>query len=162
MNITDELEKLNNLKESGALSEEEYEKAKKSLLEKNQPENEAVSGTTAKITSDTNMWAMLIHLTQFCGYIIPLAGLIVPIVLWQIKRDEFPGIDKHGRIVANWVFTAIIFAIIFFVLIFVIIGIPLLIVLGILCIIYPIVGAVKASNGETWPYPCSIRFFHLD
>jgi uncharacterized Tic20 family protein len=158
MNISDELERLQKMKESGALSGEEYEKAKNSLLEETQPQGE----TAAKITSDTNMWAMLIHLTQFCGYIIPLAGLIVPIVLWQIKKDEFPGIDKHGRIVANWVFTAIILSIIFFVLIFAIIGIPLLIALGIVGIIYPIIGAVKASNGETWPYPCSIKFFNLN
>ena len=162
MNISEELERLQKMKESGALSEEEFEKAKKSLLEESQPREEASSADAAKIASDTNMWAMLIHLTQFCGFIIPFAGLIVPIVLWQVKKDEFPGIDKHGRIVANWVFTAIIFGIIFGVLIFVIIGIPLLIALGIVGIIYPIIGAVKASNGEAWPYPCSIRFFNLN
>ena len=162
MNISDELERLQKMKESGALSEEEFEKAKKTLLEESQPREEASGEAAAKIASDTNMWAMLIHLSQFCGYIIPLAGLIVPIVLWQIKKDEFPGIDRHGRIVANWVFTEILFSIIFVVLIFVIIGLPLLIALGIVGIIYPIIGAVKASNGETWPYPCSIRFFRLD
>ena len=162
MNISDEIEKLHNLKESGALSEEEYEKAKTSLLEKSQPKDEGAGKTAAKIESDSNMWAMLIHLSQFCGYVIPLAGLIVPIVLWQIKKDEFPSIDKHGRIVANWVFTEIIFFIIFMVLMFVIIGIPLLVVLGIVGIVFPIVGAVKANSGELWPYPCSIRFFSLD
>ena len=162
MNISDELERLQKMRESGALSEEEFEKAKKTLLEESQPREEASGEAAAKIASDTNMWAMLIHLSQFCGYIIPLAGLIVPIVLWQIKKDEFPGIDRHGRIVANWVFTEIIFSIIFAVLILVIIGLPLLIALGIVGIIYPIIGAVKASNSETWPYPCSIRFFSLD
>jgi len=162
MNISDELERLQKMRESGALSEEEFEKAKKTLLEESQPREEASGEAAAKIASDTNMWAMLIHLSQFCGYIIPLAGLIVPIVLWQIKKDELPGIDRHGRIVANWVFTEIIFSIIFAVLILVIIGLPLLIALGIVGIIYPIIGAVKASNGETWPYPCSIRFFRLD
>ena len=162
MNLSDEIEKLQKLRESGALSDEEFEKAKKDLLEKSQPESGNVSEATPAMSSDEKTWAMFIHLSQFCGYIIPLAGLIVPIVLWQIKKDELPGIDRHGRIVANWVFTEIIFAIIFVILILVIIGIPLLIILGILGIIYPIVGAVKASNGETWPYPCSIRFFNLD
>ena len=162
MNISDEMEKLHNLKESGALTEEEYEKAKKSLLEKSQPGYGAAGETKAAVSSDANMWAMFIHLSQFCGYFIPLAGLIVPIVLWQIKKDEFPSIDIHGRIVVNWIITEIILGIVFFILIFVLVGIPLLIVLGILGIIFPIVGAVKANNGETWVYPCSIRFFRLD
>ena len=162
MNMSDELEKLHKLKESGVLSEEEYEKAKKSLLEKNQPGSEEKSEATAINSSEANKWAMFIHLSKFCGYVIPLAGLIVPIVLWQIKKDELPGVDRHGRIVANWIFTEIIFAIIFVILIFLIIGIPLLIALGIVGIIFPIVGAVKASEGEAWPYPCSIRFFRLD
>jgi uncharacterized Tic20 family protein len=162
MSLSDEIERLQKLKESGALSEEDFEKAKKSLLEKSQSEAEKAKATADPINSETNTWSVLIHLSQFCGYFIPLAGLIVPIVLWQIKKDELPGIDKHGRIVANWVFTEIIFFIIFFVLIFVLIGIPLMIALGIVGIVFPIVGAVKASNREVWPYPCSIRFFNLN
>jgi uncharacterized protein len=162
MNISDEIEKLHKLKESGALSEEEYEKAKKSLLEKSQPEGERTRVATANDSSETNKWAMFIHLSQFCGYVIPLAGLIVPIVLWQIKKNELPAVDRHGRIVANWIFTEIILAIVFVILILLIIGIPLLIALGIVGIVFPIVGAVKASEGEAWHYPCSIRFFSLD
>ncbi|MGA2060305.1 MAG: DUF4870 domain-containing protein [Thermoguttaceae bacterium] len=28
-----------------------------------------------------------------------------------------------------------------------------------LCIIFPIVGGIKAKNGELWKYPLSIQFF---
>ena len=31
--------------------------------------------------------------------------------------------------------------------------------LGLLCLIFPIIGAIKANDGEVWPYPLSIRFF---
>jgi hypothetical protein len=52
--------------------------------------------------------------------------------------------------------------IVFGLLCFVIIGIPLSMALVAVGIVFPIVGAVKANNGEVWPYPCSIGFFKLD
>ena len=58
----------------------------------------------------------------------------------------------------NWIITEFIFAIIFLLLCFVLVGIPLLIALAIVGVIFPIVGAVKASSGEAWTYPCSIKF----
>lgn len=105
---------------------------------------------------------MLLHLSQFCGYVVPLAGLVVPIVLWQIKKNDSQIIDRHGKVVANWMITEIILGIIFGLLCFVIIGIPLFAALAVVAIVFPIVGAVKANNGEVWPYPCSIASFKLD
>ena len=162
MGIAEEIEKLNNLKQSGAISDDEYQKAKTSLLEKNQSTGEKFSKAVGQISSDVNMWSMFIHLSQFCGYLIPLAGLIVPIVLWQVKKNESEIIDKHGRIVVNWIISELIYGLVFVVLVFVLIGIPLLIALGILSIVFPIIGGVKANNGEIWPYPLSIKFFRLD
>ena len=42
---------------------------------------------------------------------------------------------------------------------FVFIGIPLLVILFSLSIIFPIVGGTKASNGEAWNYPLSRKSF---
>jgi uncharacterized Tic20 family protein len=162
MGIAEEIEKLNNLKESGAISDDEYQKAKTSLLEKDESAGQTLGRAVGKISSNVNSWSMFIHLSQFCGYLIPLAGLIVPIVLWQMKKNESEIIDKHGRIIVNWIISELIYGLIFFVLVFVIIGIPLLVALGILSIVFPIIGGVKANNGEIWPYPLSIKFFRLD
>jgi uncharacterized Tic20 family protein len=41
-----------------------------------------------------------------------------------------------------------------------IIGIPLLVAVAVLSIVFPIVAAIKASNGEVWKYPLTIRFFN--
>jgi uncharacterized protein len=41
-------------------------------------------------------------------------------------------------------------------LFFVFIGIPLLLMLAALCVIFPIIGGIKANNGELWKYPLSI------
>ena len=161
MSVADEIAKLDALRQSGAITEEEYERLKTALLEKQ------VSGPPEAIqigipSLNVNNWAMFIHLSQFCGYIVPLAGLFVPIVLWQLKKDDSPVIDLHGKIVANWMITMLIMAAVFGLLSAIFIGIPLLVALAVAALAFPIVGGVKANNGEAWRYPLSIRFFPLD
>ena len=139
MSIAEEVEKLNNLRQSGALTEDEYQKAKESVLAMNRSATEKVSKAVSDISTDVNMWSMFIHLSQFCGYVIPLAGLIVPIVLWQIKKSDSEIIDKHGKIVVNWILTELIYGIVFALLCIILIGIPLIIALEVLSIVLPII-----------------------
>jgi uncharacterized protein len=106
----------------------------------------------------TRQWALFLHLSLLAGFIITLAGFIAPIVIWQLKKNELPGIDVHGKIVVNWLISALIYGAIGAILTFVIIGIPILIALGIITIIFPIVGGIKANNGEVWRYPLTINF----
>ncbi len=152
MSLANELEKLNNLKETGALSEPEYQQAKETLLAQNR-------SAQPLTVLDSNTWGVFIHLSQFLTYLIPLAGIIVPIILWQIKKKDSAIIDRHGKIVINWLLTEIILLIIAAPLCFILIGFPLLFLISAAAIIFPIIGAIKAGNGEIWPYPCSIRFF---
>ena len=111
---------------------------------------------------DDRNWCMFIHLSQFCNYVVPIGGLIVPLILWLMKKDESTLIDLHGRIVLNWIITEFILIIGFGILIIFIIGIPLLLALLVVSFVFPILGAVKAQNGETWPYPFSFEFLKLD
>ncbi|MBC8205742.1 MAG: DUF4870 domain-containing protein [Kiritimatiellales bacterium] len=152
MSLADDIQKLSDLKQSGALSEQEYEQAKQSLLAQHRP-------AEPLMVLDANTWGALIHLSQFCTYLLPLAGIIVPFILWQIKKDESAIIDRHGKIVMNWLFTEFILLIIAGILCFALIGFPLILLISIAGIIFPVIGAIKAGNGEIWPYPCSIRFF---
>lgn len=168
MSTADEIAKLNELKQSGALTEEEFQKAKADLLSgKNSLSGQLHQGlhtvgeSVKNVASNPNKWGALIHLSQFCGYILPIAGIIVPIVLWQLKKNESSIIDNHGRVVINWTITLLIYAVIFFLLSLFIIGIPFLWALLIFAIVFPIIGTVKAAEGKVWPYPCSIRFFKV-
>ncbi len=150
MNLSDEIQRLNDLKENGTITEEEFAEAKQKLLHQSEGLN---------VNLDTGSWGMIIHLSQLCGFLLPLAGSIVPIVIWQLKKAESPAIDRHGRIVANWMISEFIYFIICGILTIVLIGIPLIFVLLGLGILFPIIGAVKASNGDFWNYPMSIKFF---
>jgi uncharacterized Tic20 family protein len=151
-NIAEELAKLEALKNSQSITEEEFLQAKKVLL--NQSEKRAKSDNFS-----INNWCMLIHLSQFSGYFFPLAGFVVPIILWQMKKDESEQINQHGINVTNWIISSLIYFIVSAILCVVIIGIPMLVGVGILALVFPIIGGVKANNGEIWKYPLSISFF---
>jgi uncharacterized Tic20 family protein len=163
MNIADELAKLQQLHQTGGLSDAEYTKAKAALLDRPSPAAPAVSAEPAAVApaaveQQARQWAMFLHLSLLAGFLIPFAGLVVPIVIWQVKKTQLPALDVHGKIVINWIISAIIYAAISALLVLVFIGIPFLIALGIIGIVFPIIGGMKASNGEIWRYPLSITF----
>lgn len=124
----------------------------------NAPMPSESAAAPAATDKDTRQWAMFLHLSLLAGFVIPLAGLVAPIIIWQIKKEELPAIDAHGKVVMNWIISALIYGAVCFVLAFVIIGIPLLFVLSLLHVIFAIIGGIKANNGELWKYPLSISF----
>ncbi len=107
----------------------------------------------------TRQWSMFIHLSVFAGYLIPMAGLVLPIILWQIKKEELPGVDAHGKMVTNFILSMIIYSVVSAVLMVVFIGFFMLIALSVVGIVFPIIGAIKANNGEFYQYPLVIPFF---
>lgn len=109
--------------------------------------------------SDANNWAMFLHFSVFAGYVIPFGGLLAPILIWQLKKDEIPGLDAHGKVVMNFLISFFIYGIFASLTLFILIGIPLLILLGIAAVALPIIGGIKANSGELWPYPGTIKFF---
>ena len=112
---------------------------------------------------ETRQWAMILHFSQFANLVVPPAGLIAPIVIWQLKKDDLPGIDAHGRNIANWVVSSLIYIVLTFVLFLSVIGIPIALLLSgmvtILMVAYPIIGGIKANDGVAWRYPGSFRIF---
>lgn len=109
MSIADELAKLQQLHQTGALSDQEYEKAKAALLNGQSVKDIPVTrdnltrNTTSTVEQQTRQWAMFLHFSILAGFLFPLAGLVAPIVIWQLKKTELPGIDVHGKVVVNWI-----------------------------------------------------------
>lgn len=101
----------------------------------------------------------MLHLSQYAGLLIPFANLIAPVIIWQLKKNEFPDLDAHGKAVVNWQISMLIYAVVSAVLMFVLVGFLMLLVLGILFLVFPLIGTIKANNGELWHYPLTIKFF---
>jgi uncharacterized Tic20 family protein len=107
---------------------------------------------------EVSTFCTVLHLSQFAGFIIPMAGWILPLVMWLTCRQRHPAIEHHGRVVVNWLISQFIYLIVCVALCFVLIGIPLVIALVVCGLIFPILGAVRASRGEVWNYPLAIPF----
>lgn len=123
-------------------------------------------------TPEEKQMGMFMHLSLASTFFLPWAGLLAPIIFWQIKKDELPALDAHGKMITNWVISSVIYSVICGFLIG--IGIPLtLLVVGIIPIIlgglglfavwvmgivFSIIGGLKANEGEFWEYPLTIKF----
>lgn len=109
-------------------------------------------------TQEERQMGMFLHLSQLANIVLFPVGIILPIVLWQTNKDKMPALDAHGKEVVNWMISHAIYMIASIILLFLVIGIILLPVVALIGIIFPIVGGVKANNGELWHYPLAIRF----
>lgn len=108
---------------------------------------------------EVKVYCMLMHLSQLAVFVIPGAGLVIPILMWALNKDEHSEINLNGLIILNWMLSALIYSFVCFLLIFIFIGIPLMFILGLVALIFAVVGGIKANEGQYWPYPMSIDFF---
>lgn len=110
-------------------------------------------------TADERTWFMLCHLSALSGYIVPVLGWYLgPFLVWQLKKDFVPAIERHAKEVLNFQLSILLYAVIACVLIFAVVGIPLLWALPVFNLVCVILAAVKANNAEPWRYPLCIRF----
>ncbi|MDQ3799349.1 MAG: DUF4870 domain-containing protein [Acidobacteriota bacterium] len=110
-------------------------------------------------TPEQKQWALFLHLSQLLNFLIPFGGVAAPILIWQLKKDEMPPLDAHGKMIVNWTISSVIYGFISFILVFAFF-IGLIPILGLLVcgIVFPIIGGIKAGNGEFWEYPLTIKF----
>ncbi len=109
-------------------------------------------------TPDEKQMGMFLHLSRLLDAFIFPIGAVVTIVLWQTQKDKMPALDAHGKMVANWLISSLIYGAISIVLMFVLIGFLTAFALWIMMIVFPIIGGIKANNGELWEYPLTIKF----
>lgn len=126
-------------------------------------------------TADERQMGLFLHLSVLSSMIVPLAGVVLPIVIWQTQKEKMPAITPHGQEVANWMITSFVYSIISLIMmivglvffaaelpvfgvILVVLNILFLIGLSIASFVYAIIGGIKANNGEHWGYPLNIKF----
>jgi hypothetical protein len=115
--------------------------------------------------SQMRMWNMLCHLSALAGFIgVPLGNVLGPLIVWQIKKNEFPSVDVHGKAALNFQITILIAGLVtgaaFFVGVLICVGwllLPALILIGLAALIFPIIAGIKANNGEDYKYPFSLE-----
>jgi len=107
---------------------------------------------------DERMWAMLCHLSALAGYVIPLGNIFGPLIVWIMKRDEYPLVEDQGKESLNFQISLFIYVIVAAILSIILIGIPILIALVLFGLVMVIIAGIKANEGAKYRYPVTIRF----
>ncbi len=125
------------------------------------------------LTGELRGWGIGAHLAGLGAGLATAAifGWVGPLVVWLIKRDEHPFTDHHAKEALNFQLTVLVAiaagalltipAVIVGVLT---LGIGLLLIGAVVFaafvawFVLPIMAAIKASNGEGYRYPLTIRF----
>ncbi len=102
-------------------------------------------------------WGMLCHLSAFAGFIVPFGGILAPLIIWLIKKDEMPFVNDQGKESINFQITLFVAAIICMILMFVGIGFLLIIALAIYAVIMIIIASIRANEGIYYRYPYALR-----
>jgi hypothetical protein len=106
-----------------------------------------------------NQLIVITHLSQLLTFVTGFGGLIVPLILWATQKDKVLEMDEQGKRIINFQLSMIIYAIICIPAILLLgLGIIGLIVIGFITLIFPIINAIKANNGESPTYPLSFNF----
>lgn len=154
----EDLKILDELREKGSITEEEFQREKAKVLS----EKERTYSTTNMnplFGMTQNTYLLLMHLSQFASWLIPYVGIIIPILMWTTNKDNNAEVDKHGRNILNFNISYAIYATVAGVLILILVGFALLLVLFVVFVVAVVIASVKASNGEYWEYPFTIKFF---
>ena len=103
-------------------------------------------------SGNDKIWSMLCHISTFLG-----VGFVLPLIVYLAMKEDSHYVRSNAREALNFHISLLIYGICCIPLIFVVIGIPLLVLLGIGSLVLSIVGAIRASNGETYHYPLTLR-----
>ncbi|GGF81593.1 DUF4870 domain-containing protein [Wenyingzhuangia marina] len=104
--------------------------------------------------------AIIIHLSIFLSGFLPI---VIPLVIWLLKKDESQFINEHGKSALNFQLTMLIVgaaALLFSLFTFglgAFLMVPLAIILGVLSIIFVVIAAINASGGQLYKYPISLE-----
>lgn len=147
----EDLKIIDELREKGSISEEEYQREKEKILKDQYKENTSADKKPLFGLSE-NSYLMLMHISQIAGGIVPLLGFIIPILMWTTNKDTNANVDLHGKNILNAMISYTLYALILAVTV---IGAA---IVGVIYLVLLIIAGVKANNGEYWKYPFTIQF----
>jgi uncharacterized protein len=125
------------------------------------------------LSSEVRGWGIAAHLIGLGGALLTAVtlGFSGPLVVWLLKRDDHPFIDHHAKEALNFQLTTLVALVVgalaaipIFLLGFLTLGVLWVVALiallaaTVVWFVFPIVGAVRAANGEGYRYPINIRF----
>lgn len=104
-------------------------------------------------------WGMLCHLSALAGFIgLPYGNVLGPLIVWLLKKNDSVFVDEQGKESLNFHISVAIYGTVAALSMLILIGWVLFPLVYLFGLIYTIVGAIAASNGQNYRYPLTIRF----
>ncbi|MGJ8637007.1 MAG: DUF4870 domain-containing protein [Phycisphaerales bacterium] len=128
------------------------------------PVNDRGRAFDPDVSADERSTALFLHLSLLAHLVLSLIAILIPIILWQVKKDESPFLDDHGREAVNFQITLILYSFIFTIAAIPIgfltcgVGFALAFVPYVLGIVGMIQASQAANRGEFYRYPMTMRF----
>jgi uncharacterized Tic20 family protein len=113
-----------------------------------------------QMSKDEKTWGMLCHLSALAGFIIPFGNIIGPLIIWLLKREEYPFVADQGKESLNFQISILVYIAVGMVLVLLLVGFAILAVVGLFSLIMIILASVKANEGVVFRYPLCIRFIN--
>jgi uncharacterized protein len=111
--------------------------------------------------ADARSWAVFCHLSPLIGILLSvgLLNFVGPLVIWLVKREQYPYVDDQGKEALNFQLTLLILSLICLVVTLVSCGalFPILFLPLILQVVFAIISSMAANKGEYYRYPYNIR-----
>jgi uncharacterized Tic20 family protein len=108
-------------------------------------------------SAQARQMGMFTHLSSLAGLIIPFGNILGPLILWQVKKAEFPFVDDQGKEALNFNITMAIAGLVAAALTLILIGFLLLPVIALGWLIFTVIAAMKANEGVAYRYPFTLR-----
>jgi len=104
--------------------------------------------------SDEKLWATLIHIGGI------LFGFIPAVIGYIVLKDRGPFIRAHTQTALNFQLSLLIYSVAVMIIGVVTLGVGFLlfIPLGIVALVFMIMAAIKANEGQYYSYPLAIKF----
>ncbi len=106
--------------------------------------------------ADERTWAGAAHWSALIASLVVLAFL-GPLVVLLVKGNDSPFVRRQAVESLNFQLTILVAALISFALVFVVVGFLMLPLVGLAWLVFTVIGAVRASSGEDYRYPFSLR-----
>lgn len=121
-------------------------------------------------------WSMLCHISALAGILFSLGSVLGPLLVWQLKKNELPEVEAHGKAAVNFQLTVLIVNVIGWIVMSVTIGFSALLfspfsalgsglgigsvlaLINLVAYILAVMAGIRANDGRFYKYPFSITF----
>lgn len=111
-----------------------------------------------QVPKEERQWAAFTHLAGLFVLILPpLGGILGPMILWILKKDDMPFVREQGREAINFQITMLLAVLVSGALILVLIGMVLLPVVIVIDFVLILAATLSASEGRAYRYPLTLR-----